>query len=42
LDKKVSYFQTFGLEVLFTAIAVKDLKEGNRPCGVEIGKWKIL
>jgi hypothetical protein len=28
LDKKVSHFQTFGMEVLFTANAVKDLREG--------------
>jgi hypothetical protein len=34
LDKKVSHFQTFGLEVLFTANAAKDLKEGNRHFGV--------
>jgi hypothetical protein len=37
LDKKVSQV-TFGMEVLFTANAAKDLREGNRPFGVVIGK----
>jgi hypothetical protein len=37
LDKKVSHFQTFGLDVLiFTvnAAKAKALREGNRPFGV--------
>jgi hypothetical protein len=39
LDKKVSYFQTFGLDVLLfiaNAAKAKELREGNQPliwCG---------